>query len=599
MNISKMCCAIITLFSLVSTVLAKIEEDLDHILLLSKLEQQMMMTKEPYEFDDYAAFALVVSGVPDDKIADQKKKLDQLLDKVATELELRQVPENTMARSDHILQLLHTLIFEKYDPAQTRIDGILDKRSFNCVSSAVFYAVVCRKFDISITGVITADHSFAHLKLSDTTKIDIETTINYGFDPSSKTGILDQFGQLTGFAYVDPKNYRQRKEISDREMIALVLSNRYDALTKQGNQKEATAVLCRAYRLAGNLPFTTNTWENAINNYIVWLEKEQRSQDALYALARLGEAFPEIKKVRDLQYGIYVNWTQELIKDSNYALAIATAEEGLNYFPDNQFLRQNLKAGYLEQYYRLSRNGDFNPAFSLIKRMTDHFPKEKDFETLAINLVTNQAKTLPTDTAEKLFLEAISKYPSNQKLRELFAYRLVKQAEHLELQNKLQEAVDLLDHAQQIEAISSFQSMIVPKEVSILNNWALQLLQNKDYSQARSAIERGFELEPHSKPLNNNWDVVMLQWGQLAYNKGQFKKSIQILTDGRQRSKRDKKTFTQLIEMYYNETAFQLLDAGKVEESIARFEEGLKHVPKSETLKYNLDIAKSERESSD
>jgi hypothetical protein len=51
--------------------------------------------------------------------------------------------------------------------------------------------------------------------------------------------------------------------------------------------------------------------------------------------------------------------------------------------------------------------------------------------------------------------------------------------------------------------------------------------------------------------------------------------------------------------MYYNETAFQLLDAGKVEESIARFEEGLKHVPKSETLKYNLDIAKSERESSD
>ena len=560
----------------------------------------MMRTPEPYGFDDYAAFVLVASGVPDDKIAVQKNKLDQLLDNVSTELELRQVPENTMARSDHILQLLHTLLFEQYDPAQTRIDAILDQRSFNCVSSAVFYAVVCRKFDISITGVVTADHSFAQLKLSDTTKIDIETTVNYGFDPSSKTGFLDQFGQLTGFAYVDPKNYRQRKEVGDREMIALVLSNRYDALTtKQGNPTEATAALCRAYRLAGNLPFTTNTWENAINNYIVWLEQEQRSQDALYVLARLGEAFPEIDKISDLQYGIYINWTQALITDKNYALAIATAEEGLNYFPEDQFLRQNLKAGYLEHYYRLSRNGDFDPAFSLIKRMTDHFPKEKDFETLAINLVTNQAKILPIDAAEKLFLQAISKYPSNQKLRQLFTYRLVKQAEHLELQNKLQQAVDLLDHAQQIEAISSFQSMIVPTEVSILNNWALRLLQNKDYSQARSAIERGLELEPDSKPLNNNWDVVMLQWGQLAYNKGQFKKSIQILTDGRQRSKRDKKTFTQLIEMYYNETAFQLLDAGKVEASIARFEEGLKHVPKSETLKDHLDIAKSERESSD
>ena len=107
-------------------------------------------------------------------------------------------------------------------------------------------------------------------------------------------------------------------------------------------------------RLAGNLPFTTNTWENAINNYIVWLKKEQRSQDALYALARLGEAFPEIKKVRDLQYAIYVNWTQTLIKDKNYGLAIAAAEEGLNYFPDNK--PQHLKTVRLQLHKRRNKN---------------------------------------------------------------------------------------------------------------------------------------------------------------------------------------------------------------------------------------------------
>ena len=88
----------------------------------------------------------------------------------------------------------------------------------------------------------------------------------------------------------------------------------------------------------------------------------------------------------------------------------------------------------------------------------------------------------------------------------------------------------------------------------------------------------------------------MLQWAQLAYDKGQFKESIQILVDGRKRSKRDKRTFTQFLEAYYNETALRLLDADKVEASVTRFEEGLKLLPNSETLKQNLDFAKSEQE---
>ena len=78
MHTPKMYCPIIILFALIFTASAKIEDDLNHILLLSKLEQQMVMTQEPYGFDDYAAFVLVASGVPDDKIAVQKKKLDQV-----------------------------------------------------------------------------------------------------------------------------------------------------------------------------------------------------------------------------------------------------------------------------------------------------------------------------------------------------------------------------------------------------------------------------------------------------------------------------------------------------------------------------------------
>ena len=571
-------------------------DELDQILLLSKLEQQMISTTPPYSYTDYAIFALLASGLTEDQLDEPKQKIDQLIDQLTSELELRQVSENVVSRSDHILQLLHTLIFERYDPTQNRIDGILSQRTFNCVSSAVFYAVACRKFDIRITGVVTADHSLAQLKLSETAKFDIETTVSSGFDPSSKTGILNQFGQLTGFAYVGSKNYRQRKEVGDRQMLALIFSNRYDQLTKEGKLKEATAALYRAYLLTGDLPFTVNTWENAVNNYVVALEKEKRSPDTLYALARFAEVSPKIKKISALQYSIYINWTQTLAQNKNYAQAIATAEEGLAYFPEDQFLRQNLKVASLDQFYLLSKAGDFESAFVLIQRMTDQFPFEEAFEMLAVNLVADQAKISPIASAEKHFLSAITKYPNNKKLRELFAYKFVKYAETLKVQGKAQEGIDLLDRARQMDELALHQSMIVPKLVSMLNNLGLQLLQAKKYSQARVVIERGLDLDPDSKSLNNNWDVVMLQWAQLAYDKGQFKESIQILVDGRKRSKRDKRTFTQFLEAYYNETALRLLDADKIEASVTRFEEGLKLLPNSETLKQNLDFAKSEQE---
>ena len=56
---------------------------------------------------------------------------------------------------------------------------------------------------------------------------------------------------------------------------------------------------------------------------------------------------------------------------------------------------------------------------------------EKAFEMLVINLVADQAKILPIAFAEKHFLNAITKYTNNKKLRELFAYRFVKYAETL------------------------------------------------------------------------------------------------------------------------------------------------------------------------
>ena len=120
------------------TVKEAFADELDQILLLSKLEQQMISTTPPYSYTDYAIFALLASGLTEDQLDEPKQKIDQLIDQLTSELELRQVSENVVSRSDHILQLLHTLIFERYDPAQNRIDGILNQRTFNCVRQQCF-----------------------------------------------------------------------------------------------------------------------------------------------------------------------------------------------------------------------------------------------------------------------------------------------------------------------------------------------------------------------------------------------------------------------------------------------------------------------------
>ena len=297
-----------------------------------------------------------------------------------------------------------------------------------------------------------------------------------------------------------------------------------------------------------------------------------------------------------MPYHVELDKLQEIQRGSS---AIGTTGRGIGPAYVDKVGRMGIRMGELLDPKKLKYFPTFWPILPnpIIPRVfpDNSFPSEKDFEILAVNLVADQAKISPISSAEKHFLSAIAKFPNNNKLRELFAYRFVKYAETLKAQGQVEEGIDLLDRARQMDELVLYQSMLLPKLVSMLNNLGLQLLQAKKYSQARTIIEQGLNLDPHSKSLNNNWDVVMLQWAQLAYGKGQLKESIQILVDGRKKSKRDKRTFNQFIEAYYNEIALRLLDADKIEASITKFKEGLKLLPNSKTLKQNLDFAKSQQ----
>ena len=566
---------------------SSIKEEFSQILTLSESEKRMMQVNEPYSYENYITFALIASGVTEREIPRYKKIVDELVFDLDSDIEAKQINREKDILAEFILGYLHRRLFRQYFANQTKIEKMLENRRFNCVSSSVLYTAVCRNFGINITGLIVPDHVLVQLKTSKT-KIDIETTIRYGFDPASKKEVLDHLGKITGFVYVDQKNYKQRSEISDRQMIALIYSNRYKALNDQKRHAEATRVLYVGWKLAGNLPKTLNTWENGISNYIISLDHHKRFSDALYVIDLVTERFPTLKQPTELHYNIYLNWSYHSLKNKQFALGSQVTQEGLKTYPRDRKLLQNLKSAYINQVKVLVEKRDFDSAKSTIETAKQLFPNENSFQKLMVNLMVQEMQALPIEKAIEAYRNAIQKYPRDKVLQDGFAFLYIDPAQKLANQGNFEQAIALLNLG--LEVTVSMPKIIESKK-RIYNNWGLALANTKDFNQAKSVIEKGLLMDSTSKSLNTNWDYVMLEFAQFEYKNDRFAEAIRILIEGMQHRKTNRTKYLQLIEGYYNDTAIGMLQQGDVQQGIDRLQAGLKLIPHSLTLQKNLGLA--------
>ncbi|MDR0561925.1 MAG: hypothetical protein LBG73_04475 [Spirochaetaceae bacterium] len=139
------------------------------------------------------------------------------------------LPADPRERGSYILSFMHRRYLNAYSYHQTRLDTIFMTGQYNCVSSAVLYMILAVSADLDVKGVITKDHAFIQLNTG-LELIDVETTNPYGFDPGGRKEFHDGFGNITGFAYVPARNYRDRATVSPLELISLILSNRISEL---------------------------------------------------------------------------------------------------------------------------------------------------------------------------------------------------------------------------------------------------------------------------------------------------------------------------------------------------------------------------------
>jgi tetratricopeptide (TPR) repeat protein len=221
-------------------------------------------------------------------------------------------PEAAKERAEFILGFMHKNLLKSYSLNQTRIGVLLSNGRFNCVSSAVLYMILCGSAGLQVSGVMTKDHAFTTINIGES-DIDVETTNPYGFDPGNRKEFSNQFGKVTGFAYVPARNYRDRQTISQIELVSLILNNRIAELESRGNYAEAvTVAIDRAALLMGDTlavkpnapeksygPIFENPLKDLMDrlfNYGANLLKAGREEDCLAWAAAVSSMYPDERR---------------------------------------------------------------------------------------------------------------------------------------------------------------------------------------------------------------------------------------------------------------------------------------------------------------
>ena len=246
---------------------------------------------EPLPVDTLIRASLIASGIPDIS-SDPGVRLAE--DLAALLNSAPYPPGDQAAVAEELLTWMHGNLLTRYVESQTRIDTLLDNGRYNCVSSAVLYMILLRSRGIPVHGVLTPDHAFCRLP---EIGIDVETTIPFGFNPGVRREAVDSFTGRTGFTYVPPGDYKRRRDIGEKELIALIYQNRISALQRAGKWAAAVGLARDRWALSGTQT-AENDFRDSLTNYAAEADRRGENLKALDVMARAAAmigAGPELK----------------------------------------------------------------------------------------------------------------------------------------------------------------------------------------------------------------------------------------------------------------------------------------------------------------
>jgi len=262
-------------------------------------------------------------------------------------------PLSKKERAEYILDFMHRNYLHTYSFYQTRIDTVFLSGSYNCVSSAVLYMILCESAGINSSGVITREHAFVTVHI-DGENIDVETTSRFGFDPGGRKEFIEQAGRLTGFSYVPAQNYSDRQTIGKLEFVSLILNNRIADFERVYNFAEAVPLAVdRAALLYGTSLAATVTESGALFtdprhdlidrllNYGSFLLNSNREEDALRWVLAASSLYPSAERWNTLIHAAVNNRIARLLIESKVQDAGNFLESNRRYLTPSDYAEFN------------------------------------------------------------------------------------------------------------------------------------------------------------------------------------------------------------------------------------------------------------------
>jgi len=270
----------------------------------------------PLDREGLISLSLTLSGAAPDAVAVYKA----VLDRWDAEFQAQATGWDEARRAENLLLFLHTHL-KSYSTYQTRFDVLIDRGTFNCVSSALAYMILGRDAGLDVQAVATTDHAFALVHLKSGRDVDVETTTKYGFDPGTKTEFTNSFGQ-TGFVYVPPGNYSQRHPVNDRQLLGLLVQNRMAEFQRSGEPEEGVGPAIDRWTFEAT-PEAFRTLVDGFVNYASWLNGRRDYLKGLDLVDKMVVWTGQVPEAKQLAFAFLNNQVNLLLDRQDWAGAQA------------------------------------------------------------------------------------------------------------------------------------------------------------------------------------------------------------------------------------------------------------------------------------
>jgi len=453
---------------------------------------RLAKAKEPLKIDELISASLILSEVEDNQLDSLKNTFYVKIDEVKAYFKGRGVSPEL---GDDLLQYIHNQYLRRYNVKQTRLDELLKEGTYNCVSSAIFYLILSRSLGFAVYGVKTVDHSFCAIQVGEK-YYDVETTSVYGFNPGEKKEFTDDFGKVTGYAYVPPGNYSEREIIDEKELLFLILHNRVVLHFEKRQYGEAVSLAVDGYELIKN-DFALTLLLQAFTQYSLWIVSSKQFASGAEILQKASSRYLKQEKLRELHGHIIIEWVLHNIERTDFAQAqdLISSNYKAEIISQDNYRELTVYLYQKKAEYYAKHNGN-KSALEVINRGLMLIGGDKGLLQSKIlytyNYIIELIKEGNVVQASSLLMQSKSeKLLSEKDYTELFAFLYQKKAEQVFTAEGVEAVLELLEAG--MNEIQDKTLLLQFGEMYLFNH-IKDLIKNEKFTQALQVLNGSFAL---------------------------------------------------------------------------------------------------------